>query len=406
MSTAAEDIVKAAFFKDFKSQDIYLKTWKQYSDWKTSSEIEANDDSQTTVLAFFHYLKDEKGYAPSTLWTKSGHLKKCLQVLRQVDLSKYTNVTLTLKQWSKHHVKKKSKVFSMSEVFRYFEIAPNNIQHIEAKAALAFGYFGTLRCDDLCKLTWECVTDEGSVMAVRLDFDRKTGTENSHFRIPAYPKGGCPLQAVREFREKSVSKSHPKNEAGRVFRTIRDGRVIDNSAKGKNMVRKIPKLIAEFLQLPDPHLYTGQCFRRTSATALADSGASRLQLKRAGCWKSDSVAEGYINDSKRLRTDIASSLLPASTNDEKENAPRAAPSAPLSVARATATRQPFSQITPPENAMPVFNNCSNFRVIIQNTPAPDPFASPFAGFRRPTMATRRRWSRQLQIEEERSISQF
>ncbi|KAJ8914344.1 hypothetical protein NQ315_011332 [Exocentrus adspersus] len=41
-------------------------------------------------------------------------------------------------------------------------------------------------------------------------------------------------------------------------------------------------------------LYTGHCFRRTSASLLADSGASIDVLKRHGGWKSASVAEGIF----------------------------------------------------------------------------------------------------------------
>ena len=35
-------------------------------------------------------------------------------------------------------------------------------------------------------------------------------------------------------------------------------------------------------------------FRRSGATALADAGASVIQLKRAGRWSSQKIVEGYI----------------------------------------------------------------------------------------------------------------
>lgn len=58
----------------------------------------------------------------------------------------------------------------------------------------------------------------------------------------------------------------------------------------------MPKDIAEFLSLPEPELYTGHSFRRTSATLLVDGGADLTTLKRHGGWKSNVVAEGYIED--------------------------------------------------------------------------------------------------------------
>ena len=48
---------------------------------------------------------------------------------------------------------------------------------------------------------------------------------------------------------------------------------------GRNTIGSIPKYIANFLELPSPDSYTGHCFRRSSVTALADSGASVSILK-------------------------------------------------------------------------------------------------------------------------------
>jgi hypothetical protein len=60
------------------------------------------------------------------------------------------------------------------------------------------------------------------------------------------------------------------------------------------------------------HSYTGHTFRRTSATLLADSGADLLTLKRHGGWKSNTVAEGYVEDSvcqkKRIGQQIANAI--------------------------------------------------------------------------------------------------
>lgn len=58
----------------------------------------------------------------------------------------------------------------------------------------------------------------------------------------------------------------------------------------------MPRDIATFLNLGSPHLYTDHCFRQTSATLLADSGANHLTVKRHRGWKSDRVAENYIDE--------------------------------------------------------------------------------------------------------------
>jgi hypothetical protein len=61
--------------------------------------------------------------------------------------------------------------------------------------------------------------------------------------------------------------------------------------------RGLPRIVANYLKLPNPEMYTGRCFRRTSAILIADTGADLVTLKRLGGWRSSSVAESYIEDS-------------------------------------------------------------------------------------------------------------
>jgi integrase len=82
----------------------------------------------------------------------------------------------------------------------------------------------------------------------------------------------------------------------RFFFNYRDGRC-SQQVIGINSFGSMPKTVALFLKLKDPEYYTGHTFRRTSATLLADSGADLLTLKRHGGWKSNTVAEGYVEDS-------------------------------------------------------------------------------------------------------------
>lgn len=74
---------------------------------------------------------------------------------------------------------------------------------------------------------------------------------------------------------------------------------------GKNKISAMPKEIAKYLRLENAEHYTGHCFRRTSATLLADSGVDMTQIKRHGGWKSDAVAEGYIENSIQNKNKIS-----------------------------------------------------------------------------------------------------
>lgn len=78
---------------------------------------------------------------------------------------------------------------------------------------------------------------------------------------------------------------------------------------GKNMFGKFPQQIATFLKLENAASYTGHCFRRTSASILADSGATIDVLKRHGGWRSSSVAEGYVESSIKNKENISEKIL-------------------------------------------------------------------------------------------------
>ena len=70
---------------------------------------------------------------------------------------------------------------------------------------------------------------------------------------------------------------------------------------GRHTIGGIPKQIATFLNLKDAERYTGHCFRRTAATLLSESGASMQMVKQLGRWRSDIIAQGYIEDSLHNR---------------------------------------------------------------------------------------------------------
>jgi hypothetical protein len=81
--------------------------------------------------------------------------------------------------------------------------------------------------------------------------------------------------------------------------TYRSGYCI-NSPIGINTMGKVPKTIAAFLELPNPELYTGHCFRRSSATHIANSGGDLLSIKRLGGWKSSGSSLSNYERTLRL----------------------------------------------------------------------------------------------------------
>lgn len=88
---------------------------------------------------------------------------------------------------------------------------------------------------------------------------------------------------------------------------------------GINKIGCVAKTVATFLKLDKPEQYTGHCFRRSSATILADAGADITTLKRHGGWKSSAVAEGYVDDSATNRMSIANKIMGAVASSSNQN---------------------------------------------------------------------------------------
>lgn len=101
----------------------------------------------------------------------------------------------------------------------------------------------------------------------------------------------------------------------------------------------MPSKIATYLKLDSPKDYTGHCFRRSSATALAGNGVDLTTLKRVGGWKSSTVAESYIEDSLGAKKKVANKLL------HEKSSPSPPPSTSTSIQQASSTLQPSSSAT-------------------------------------------------------------
>lgn len=113
------------------------------------------------------------------------------------------------------------------------------------------------------------------------------------------------------------------------FLCYRNGKCTQQ-VSGINTLGNMPRTVAQYLKLDEPEKYTGNSFRRTSETILADSGADRLTLKRHGGCKSNKVAIGYVDDSvsskKKICQQISTSInlkqSDVSTSETTDHEPR------------------------------------------------------------------------------------
>jgi integrase len=146
------------------------------------------------------------------------------------------------------------------------------------------GYDGACRREELVNITIDDIEFKQDLITVSIP-----RTKNYLPRLFAITDERWIFLTTKYFNLRPQKVTHR-----RFFLTFRQGKCV-NSPIGINTMGKISKEIASFLRLPNPELYTGHCFRRSSATHLANHGGSLLTIKRHGGWKSSTVAESYVD---------------------------------------------------------------------------------------------------------------
>lgn len=150
---------------------------------------------------------------------------------------------------------------------------------------LVFGICGCLRCNEILNMKFNDVEDLGNRYLV-------TVAANKNDYSGQFIIGNLFYATVKKYIE-----LRPKNlTTDRFFIHYVNGKCT-NQHIGIHKIGEVPRFIAEYCQLPNADRYTGHCFRRSSATLASDSGASLHMIKQLGRWRSDAIAEGYIENS-------------------------------------------------------------------------------------------------------------
>lgn len=167
---------------------------------------------------------------------------------------------------------------------------------------LIFGFCGALRSGEYSSIKTHDVEDTGSRFIINI-----RDTKNY------YPRSFV-IENEYSVKVRQYVALRPENTELDRFFILYDKGICKRQPIGKNTITEVPKKIAEFLKLPDTSNYTGHCFRRTSATLLANSGANLTTLKQHGGWRSSTVAEGYIENSLCNKTKIFNQIVYSSDN--------------------------------------------------------------------------------------------
>ena len=166
---------------------------------------------------------------------------------------------------------------------------------------LIFGICGCLRCDKITNLKTEDVEDLGNKLIVSINYNKND--YDGQFII-----GNLFYDKVKKYMSLRPCDSF----SDRFFINYKESKCTRQPI-GRHKIGEVPQIIASYLQLSDAKRYTGHCFRRTSATLLSDSGANMQMIEQLGRWRSDMIAQGYIENSMHNRQLIHEGVIQKST---------------------------------------------------------------------------------------------
>lgn len=282
------------------SHEKYQKTYSTFKEWCTNKNVSSIDEK----ILMVYFSNEINDYAPTTTWTIFSMLKATLSVKDNIDISRFNNLRALVKRKGEGYRPKKSEILKLSEFYQFLKEAPDEV-YLPVKVALIVGVFGACRRVELVDLSVDDIEYIENKNEIKIDVPK---TKNKIARQFVIDRGADPDVNFVEIFRKYAALRPANTQLKRFFMCYRNGKCV-NQPIGINTIGGYPQKIASFLKLPYPEKYTGHCFRRTSASFLADSGVNISIIKRHGGWKSDRVAEGYVENSLNNKRRIAANII-------------------------------------------------------------------------------------------------
>lgn len=183
------------------------------------------------------------------------------------------------------------------------------------QVAFIIGISGACRREELTKLRFDDIENKETVLLIRIP-ETKNNIERV-FTVLNPPNSKIDFLS---YIKKYIALRPPAVDSPRFFLKYCNNKCTKQPV-GINSFGKMPSVIAKFLNLPNPTGYTGHCFRRSSATMLANSGGDLLTVKKHGGWKSSTVAEGYVDSTLSKKNNVSNLILMNDTPCSSKNIP-------------------------------------------------------------------------------------
>ena len=327
---------KIVYLKAFKLFERFLKSKNQWSPNVVPTDLQ--------VLNYFHYLRNELKWAPTTLWSTYARINAVMKRVYGVSLNSFSRVSEVLKSYESGHVVKQAGIFTPQQIEDFVSDPQLSSKYwLVRKVVCLVGYYGGFRNVELKSLKFENI--EHDSMGYWFHFVRRKQrgrVEETSICIPRRQPDWIPVVSDSsrmglDFDPASLldlyfaeieSDLHCSREElkGDFFRATHGmkGQKFTQLTIGKNTIGRVGVQVATELCLPRPEMYTGHCWRRSCGTSASDSGVNVTTLMAMMGWSNPKTAMVYVKKSRM--TSLSMSLYLA--NVQRSNCPNPFPRSP------------------------------------------------------------------------------
>ncbi|XP_044747907.1 longitudinals lacking protein, isoforms H/M/V isoform X1 [Coccinella septempunctata] len=236
-----------------KSRDQYEKEYRMFSGWCITNHYE----KITEVVLLNYFQEKAKTLKSTTLFTRYCMLKSVLAMTNGIDISKYTSLLKFLRDTKQGYIAvKKSETLSRDQMNLFIRDAPDDV-YLMMKVALIFGVAGSMSRIELSYITIDDIEDSGSTISFTIN-----DPDSLFPRVARIIDEGEDTLNYAYYYRKYAALRPIHTAHRRFFVNYRDGKCSANVV-GQNTFGKIPSAVAKFLNLPNPKMYTGYCFKST-----------------------------------------------------------------------------------------------------------------------------------------------
>jgi hypothetical protein len=330
-----------------KSKVVYLKAFKLFERFlKGRNQWKSNvAPTELQVLNYFHYLRNELKWAPTTLWSTYARINAVMKRVYGKSLNDFKRVGDVLKSYDSGHTVKQAGIFTPQQIEDFVTDPGLSSKYwLVRKVVCLVGYFGGFRNIELKSLLFEnCECDSAGYWFKFSRSKQRGRLEQTSICVPRRQPDWTPVSSDStrvglDFDPASLldlylaeieadlqcSRDELKGDFIRATHGLK-GQKFTKLPLGKNTIGRVGVQVATELCLPRPECFTGHCWRRSCGTSASDSGVNVTTLMTMMGWSNPKTAMVYVKKSRMTSLTMSYYLA----NVQRQNCSNPFPRGPL-----------------------------------------------------------------------------